>query len=144
MCSFKPRSIRSTPRFSLRVLLSENEAIGAIKCGQEMSRQATIEAIHSRFDEQKCSRSPLHWAAASPLQQPRKLPRLSALKVWTAKNCDCRSQKAKLRPLRNIPKLFFGPSITPKLKSLVKPMCRAIRNSRPAPNWPSTLVSLPK
>ena len=47
-----------------------------------------------------------------------------------------------MRPLRIIPKLFFGPSIKPKLKSLVQPTCRANRISRPAPNWPSTLVSL--
>ena len=30
----------------------------------------------------KCSRSPLHWAAASPLQQPRTLSELSGLKMF--------------------------------------------------------------
>ena len=33
----------------------------------------------------KCSRSPLHRAAASPLQKPRKLSGLSALKVCSWK-----------------------------------------------------------
>ena len=54
------------------------------------------------------------------------------------------SQKAKFSPLRIIPKLFLGPSMMPKLKSLVQPMWRANRNSTPAPNCVRILVSLPK
>ena len=35
----------------------------------------------------KCSRSPLHWAAASPLQQLRTLSKLSALKMFWKRWC---------------------------------------------------------
>src|SRR5262245_43184440 len=85
-------------------------------------------------------RRPLHQTAACPLQQPRKQPRLLSPEDVNPQDL----QKAKFNPLRTIPKLFLGPSIIPKLRSLVQPMCRANRISRPAPNCVSTLVSLPK
>src|SRR6266404_7232715 len=69
-------------------------------------------------------------AAASPLQQTAETTAVFSFEGSNPQNV----QNAKLMPLRNIPKLFCGPSITPKLKSLIIATCRENRNSRPAPN----------
>src|SRR3954452_24756452 len=54
------------------------------------------------------------------------------------------TQKAKVIPLRAIPKLLLAPSTTFQLKSLIHPMCGVRRISRPPPAWPNPLLSLPE
>src|SRR5207237_6563405 len=124
---------------------------GKYRCGPDgsrdvaatlVSRGCSLKALTPApvCSKKKACRSPLHQAAAYPLHNRGNSRGFLSSEGANPQNV----QNAKLRPLRNIPKLFLGPPITPKLKSLVQPKFRANRNSRPAPNWPSTLVSLPK